>query len=304
MCNKLSLIKYEIFSKVVELESLTKAGEELNLSQSAVSHAIAGLESDWGFSILNRGRSGISLTTNGEIILEYIHNILKWNKEMMQKVSEINGLQTGTVRIGTFSSVSVQWLPRMLEKFNAVHPSIEIELLEGDYDDIENWILNDRVDFGFMSLPTEHPFEVIPLKKDRMVCIVSDKHPLANENIISFQRIETEPLIRVKKGSDNDLRRILKENKMTPNVRFELEDDQAIFSMVEHGMGISILPELALHRLPKNIRILNFEHEYYRTIGLAAKSFKNVAPAPNRFLEYFRPWSNKAAKEISKEEKK
>src|SRR5699024_3723867 len=72
-----SLVKYEIFNKVVELGSLTKAGEELSLSQSAVSHAIGGLESEWGFSILNRGRSGITLTSNGERVLRYIREILK-----------------------------------------------------------------------------------------------------------------------------------------------------------------------------------------------------------------------------------
>lgn len=295
----MSLIKYEIFNRVVELESLTKAGEELNLSQSAVSHAIASLESEWGFSILNRGRTGISLTVNGKIILAYIREILRWNNEMMQKVAQINGLEIGTVRIGTFSSVSVQWLPHMLREFSKQYPSIEIQLLEGDYDEIEYWIANDQVDFGFVSLPTEQKFEVIPLKKDKMVCILSDKHPLANEERIPFEHLQNESLIRLKKGSDNDVKRILKENKITPKVKFELEDDQTIFSMVQHGIGISIMPEMALHRLPDNICVLNLEQDHYRTIGLAAKSFKTVAPAANKFLEYFKPWqhySNKSFK--------
>ena len=176
---KLSLAKFEIFSTVVELGSLTKAGETLGLTQSAVSHAIASLESEWGFSILNRGRSGINLTSNGEHVLRYIREILKWNEEMLQEIANINGLEIGTVRIGTFSSVSIQWLPEILKNFNEYYPSIEIKLLEGDYDDIEHWISNGIVDFGFVSLPTSKPFEVIPLKKDRMLCILSDEHPLA-----------------------------------------------------------------------------------------------------------------------------
>lgn len=295
-----SLVKYEIFNKVVELGSLTKAGEELSLSQSAVSHAIASLESKWGFSILNRGRSGITLTSNGERVLRYVREILKWNNEMTQEIADIKGLEIGTVRIGTFSSVSVQWLPEILKEFSKYYPSIDIELFEGDYDEIEKWISNGEVDFGFLSIPTSLRFEVIPLKKDRMLCILSEEHRLAQKNEVTFEEIEQEPLIRAKKGSDNDLRRILEENNVTPHVKFELEDDQAIFSMVQHGMGISILPEMALYRLPDNIRVLNLEQENYRTIGIAAKSFKTLAPATKKFIEYLKPWSSHVPEKLPK----
>lgn len=291
----LSLAKFEIFSTVVELGSLTKAGETLGLTQSAVSHAIASLESEWGFSLLNRGRSGINLTNNGEHVLKYIREILKWNEEMLQEIANINGLTTGKVRIGTFSSVSAQWLPEILKDFHEYYPSIEIKLLEGNYDDIEYWISNGIVDFGFVSLPTLHRFEVIPLKKDRMLCLLYDEHPLVHQKELSFEMIKEEPLIMSKKGSDNDLRRLLEENNITPNIKFELADDQAIFSMVQHGIGIAILPEMALYRIPKNIRILNFEQENYRTIGIAATSFKNLAPATKKFIEYLKSWLNEPA---------
>ncbi|MGX9136396.1 LysR family transcriptional regulator [Rummeliibacillus sp. JY-2-4R] len=286
----MSLAKFEIFSAVVEFGSLTKAGEALGLTQSAVSHAIASLESEWGLSLLNRGRSGINLTSNGEHVLKYIREILKWNEEMHQEIANIKGLTIGKVRIGTFSSVSAQWLPGILKNFNEVYPSIEITLLEGDYDDIENWISNGIVDFGFVSLPTLHHFEVIPLKKDRMLCLLYTEHPLVQQNKIRLKMIEKEPLIMPKKGSDNDLRRLLEENNITPNIKFELADDQAIFSMVQHGMGIAILPEMALYRVPNDICVLNLEHESYRTIGLAAASFKTLPPATKRFIEYLKSW--------------
>lgn len=292
---KLSLAKFEIFNTVVELGSLTKAGESLGLTQSAVSHAIASLESEWGFSILTRGRAGINLTSNGEHLLRYIREILKWNEEMVQEIANINGLEIGVVRIGTFSSVSAQWLPEILGNFNELYPSIEIKLLEGDYDDIEYWISNGIVDFGFVSIPTSYAFEVIPLKKDRMLCILSDDHSLAQQTTISFEKIQEEQLIMSKKGSDNDLRRILAENNVIPKIKFELADDQAIFSMVQHGMGISILPEMALYRIPNNIRILNLEKENYRTIGIAATSFKTLAPATKKFIEYLKAWSSDPA---------
>lgn len=288
----LSLAKFEIFSTVVELGSLTKAGETLGLSQSAVSHAITSLESEWGFSILNRGRSGIHLTSNGERLLKYIREILKWNEEMIQEIANIKGLEIGTVRIGTISSVSIHWLPEIMKIFNAAHPTIEVKLLEGDYDAVEQWISTGLVDFGFVSLPTSQNFEMIPLKKDRMLCILSNEHPLAEQNVLSFEMIKEEPLIKSKKGSDNDLKRILKENNVTPNIKFELSDDQAIISMVRNGLGISILPEMVLHRVPTNVRTLKLEGENYRTIGIAATSFKTLAPATKKFIEYLKSWLN------------
>ncbi|MDR7079311.1 DNA-binding transcriptional LysR family regulator [Neobacillus niacini] len=203
---------------------------------------------------------------------------------MVQEIANINGLEIGTVRIGTISSVSIHWLPEIMKMFNEDHPSIEVQLLEGDYDDVEQWISTGLVDFGFVSLPTSQHFKVIPLIKDRMLCILSNKHPLAEQNEISFEMIKEEPLIKSKKGSDNDLKRILKENNVTPTIKFELSDDQAIISMVGNGMGISILPEMVLHRVPPNVRTLKLEGENYRTIGIAATSFKTLAPATKSSL--------------------
>lgn len=292
-----SLAKFEIFSTVVELGSLTEASIKLGLTQSAVSHAIASLESEWGFSILSRGRTGIHLTSNGELVLQYIREILKWNEQLVQQIASINGLEVGTVRIGTFSSVSIQWLPELISSYNDCHPSIEIKLQEGDYEDIEHWISSGAVDFGFLSLPTLKSFEVIPLKKDRMVIIVSDKHPLAQQNEVNFEQIKDEMFILPKKSCDNDVRRILKENNVSPKIKFELADDQAIISMVQKGMGISILPEMVLFRVPKNVHILSFKGDHYRSIGLAATSFKNISPASRKFVKYIQSWFNESIKD-------
>ncbi|KXH81844.1 LysR family transcriptional regulator [Sporosarcina sp. HYO08] len=286
----MSLAKFEIFSTVVELGSLKQAAETLNLTQSAVSHAIAGMESEWGFTILIRGRAGIQLTSNGERVLQYIHEILKWHEQMTQEIANINGLEIGTVRIGTFSSVSIQWLPEILKSFNADLPAINIKLFEGDYDMLEHWIATGMVDFGFVSLPTSKSFEVIPLKKDRMLCILPDDHPLANEREICFADIQEEMFILSKKGSDNDLRRIFHEHKVTPQIKFELADDQAIISMVQNGMGISILPEMVLYRVPKNVRIVGLKGEHYRSIGIAAPSFNTISPAARKFIDYVKVW--------------
>ncbi|WP_010288868.1 LysR family transcriptional regulator [Kurthia massiliensis] len=282
----MSLAKFEIFSTIVALGSFAKASEKLGLTQSAVSHAIASLEREYGFSLLTRGRSGIHLTTNGERVLSYMNAMLKIEKEMQQEIAQLNGLVVGEVRIGTFSSVSAQWLPEILQHFKSQYPHIDIQLFEGDYDDIESWIASGYVDFGFVSLPTSYQFEVKPLKKDRMVCLVEQHHPLAQLDNVHWKAMEQYPFIRAKKGSDNDLKRILKAHHIDLNVRFELFDDQAIFSMVSHDIGISVLSELAVYRVPDNIRIVHLQPEEYRTIGIAAQSFSTLAPATKKLIDY------------------
>lgn len=287
----MSLTKFEILSTVVETGSLTKAAEALSLTQSAVSHAISSLESQWGFSILIRDRSGVHLTSNGERILKYIREVLQWNEQLKQEVAAINGLEVGTVRIGTFTSVSTQWLPGIMKRFESQHPSIEIKLLEGDYDDINQWIANGAVDFGFTSLSAvSQSFEIIPLKKDRMLCVLPREHPLSKQNVLSFQQIEKEPFIMPKWGNDNDVKHTLKENQVTPKVKYEVAEDQAIIAMVQNGLGISIFPEMALFRVPSNVQTVHLEGDYFRTIGIAVLSLKNISPAAKKFIDYVKSW--------------
>lgn len=168
----MSLFKYEVFHKVVELGSLTRASEALGLTQSGVSHAVHSLETEFGFSILTRNRSGVRLTDNGERVLAFVREMLQVQERLKQEVAAINGLETGTIRIGTFTSISVQWLPGIIRDFLASHPRIEVNLYEGDYHEIEEWLLSGEIDFGFVSMPTLDSFEVIPLKLDRMLCIL------------------------------------------------------------------------------------------------------------------------------------
>jgi DNA-binding transcriptional LysR family regulator len=286
----MTLTKFEIFRTVVEAGSLTKAAETLNLTQSGVSHAIASLESDMGFSLLTRDRSGISLTDNGERILKYIREILHWDELLKQETAAINGIEAGTVRIGTFTSVSTLWLPGIIKQFHNIHPSIDIKLLEGNYADIDQWISNGSVDFGFVSLPTSSPFDIIPLKKDRMLCILPREHPLCKLQRVCLKEIVDEPFIMPKVGCDNDVSRIFKEQGITPNIKFEVADDHAIIAMVQNGIGISILPEMILFNKPDNIYTLELEGENYRSIGIATVCFTKISPAARRFINCVKTW--------------
>ncbi|WP_153733388.1 LysR family transcriptional regulator [Sporosarcina obsidiansis] len=282
----MSLTKFEIFRTVVELGSLSKAAETLKLTQSAVSHAITGLEADLGFTLLIRNRSGTNLTENGKTMLVYMQGMLKLQEQMLQEASKINGIETGIVRIGTFPSVSIQWIPLILKSFQKDFPLIKIKLYEGNYNEITEWIAEGKIDFGFLSLPTANSFDTIPIKKDPLLCIVPDSHPLYHKELIHYVDLHHEHFIMPKSTIDNDVSRILKKHNITPTIQYEIEEDQAIISMVQNGLGISILPSMILYRLPNNIRAIPLEGNYFRSIGIAATSFKHLSPSAEKFIYY------------------
>ncbi len=284
----MTISRFEVFNAVVELGSLTKAGEMLKLTQSGISHAINSLENELGFTILTRGRTGINLTSNGERMLTYIRDILILNDRMKQEAAAINGLEVGVVRIGTFTSVAAQWLPHIIKQFQDDHSGIDVKLFEGDYSTLEGWILNGVIDCGFLTIPASQSLEFLPLKKDKMLCILSNQHPLHKLDRISFKQIEAEPLIMPKEGWDNEINQIFGENNIKPNVKYKVSDDQAIIAMVQNNLGISIRPEMTLSHLPDNVRIINLERDSFRYIGIASKP--NMSPATKKFIDCVHAW--------------
>lgn len=286
----LSLSKYEVFLRVVELGSLTRAAEVLGYTQSGISHTISSLENEFGFTLLVRSRSGVRLTVNGEQVVPAMREILKWNEQLKQQVADIHGLETGTITIGTFTSVSVHWLPGMIKEFRKEYPYIEFKLMDGGYYEIEQWIESGLVDCGFISLPTRDKFEVFPLKQDRMLTVLSREHPLSGAPFMPLAQIAHEDFIIQKPGSDYDARRVLDKAGIKANIKFTAGDDSAIIAMVENGLGISILPEMIITRQNHNVAMLELEERSFRSLGIAVHSLKDASPATRRFLKHVQEW--------------
>ncbi|WP_141430749.1 LysR family transcriptional regulator [Bacillus sp. 03113] len=286
----MSLAKLEIFLKAVELGNLSRAAETLNLTQSGVSHAVRSLESEYGFLLLSRNKAGVQLTENGRRVLKYAREILNYNEQLKQEIAAINGLEAGAIRIGTFTSVSIHWLPGIINQFRHEHPRIEISLMEGDYSDIETWIHNGVIDLGFMSLPSSDNLEVIPLKNDRMLCIVPQNHPLTNQSKISYAQLEKEPFIMPSYQCGYDVRQVLEKASVQLNVQFEAGDDHAIVAMVESGLGISVMSELALQGQSRNVSVVELEDCPFRSLVLSLSSIKQASPAAKRFIELTNKW--------------
>lgn len=165
----MNISKYKAFIKVVECKNITKAAEELGYTQSGISHMIRDLEEECTFKLLTRSKAGVKLTENGKLLLKPLQEIINGYEKFQQTVNVINGLETGIIRIGTFTSISVQWLPSIMKKFQKDFPKIEIQLFDGSCIEIEKWLEEGKIDCGFLTNSSNYKFDFVPLKEDRMM---------------------------------------------------------------------------------------------------------------------------------------
>ena len=278
--------KYETLIAVVESGSLTRAAQALGCTQSAVSHSIESLEQELGFALLKRGRAGVRLTGEGERLIPAVRNLLNSAEQLAQTAASIRGLESGTVRIGSFTSVAVHWLPPVLKEFQKDYPRVEFKLLNGDYHDVEQWLMEGSIDIGFVNVPSTVDCECIPLMEDRLLAILPRHSRFESYPRFPLVECETEPFISLLESSDHDARMALEAAGVKPNVRFYTKDDYAIIAMVEQGLGISIMPELLLKGRHDDIQMLPLVPEARRTIGIAIAAGDKAGPATRRFADY------------------
>lgn len=279
--------KWEAFLKAVELGSLTRAAQALHYSQSGVSRMIQELEKQWGVTLLERGKSGIVLTAEGNQLLPLVRNYYWESRKLQNQLEKIQGLRSGLIRIGTFSSVATHRLPGVIAAFEKDYPNLDYELLLGDFSEIKAWIMEGRVDFGFLGSPTSgEELETQVLEEDPFLAILPEKHPLAKLSKVPLQLLAKEPFMMTEKGEPSVLKDVFQRDHLDLKVQFTTWDDYAVMAMVEKGLGVSILPGLILKRAPYAIATRELEVPLQRKILLAKRKDKPMSLAAEKFLEY------------------
>lgn len=281
----MSVVRFEIIAKVVELGSFTATAEKMNMTQSAVSHAVAGLENELGVSLLIRDRKkGIMLTEVGQNVLPHIREILKRVDSIQQEIALTTKLETGLIRIGTFASASACLLPRLLAKFQKKHPKIEFKFYEGTYEEIIEWLSSGIIDIGFIVKGTVNPdFDLVPLIKDHMVVAYHPEHRFHSKETVNMNDLINESFIMPTGMYQSHVEELFEEAQIKVPVRFEVHDCTTIANMVQEGLGITIGPELFLKTQP-NLKISKLNLKNSREVALACHSVKDSSPAVKEFL--------------------
>lgn len=282
----MDLKKYEVFVKTVECGSLSEAARLLGYTQSNVTHMIQGLESYFGFSLMLRNKGGIMLTENGKKILPYMEKVLEDDRHMMQVVEEINGLEIGVLRIGSFASVAIQWLPECIQRFNHDFPGIQIELFDYDPSEIENHLLEGKLDIGFLTETDNLKVDFLPLYKDEMKAILPNEAPYSEMENYPVRRYETDPFIFPTQGLDWDVNNIIKKEKLLPNKAYNVHGDDAIIAMVQHGLGVGLMPDLFLRERNLSLLVKSLEPRHYRIIGMGYSRYMTNRRIVRKFTEY------------------
>lgn len=273
--------RYIALLKVIEVGSFTKAAELLGYTQPALSQMVASLERELSIKILYRSRYGIRLTPEGERLYPSIQNSVLQYKAMRRTADEIRGLDSGIVRIGTVSSVSCHWLPGVIRAFWQEHPNIQIVLHQGDYTTIPEWVRIGAVDFGFVNPNAVKGMETTTIKSDEFRAVLPKHHPLAEKKSMVLEDLAEEPFLMLEEGAYSEPLEAFRAAGITPNVKLRVHDDYSILSMVEQGLGVSILTELVLHKTGYDVVALPIEPAIIRMMSIVTKD-KNTLPLASR----------------------
>lgn len=280
----MTLFTYEIFEAVVHEKSFQKASVLLNMTPSAVSHAISAMEKEVGFSLFVRGKQETVLTSHGEMLLPYIRRVLKSEESLQEMIASFQGLEQGVVKLGGFNSVCSVWIPQIVAKFQKEFPNIRIEIYQGTYADLVEWLRNGTVDLCMMSAVDAEGFDYTPLYHDRLLCVVPEGFQTINPDYITFAEMKSQQFVTQWSSCDGDAQRVLKDHGIEPSTYCHVVDDMSTIAMVEAGMGICILPELLISKGGK-VEWYPMEEDCYREIGLAVSSFRTVSPAVKKMME-------------------
>lgn len=221
-------------------------------------------------------------------MLRAMRQVLDAQELLQQEAAHILGVTRGKVRIGVISSISSNWMPEIVRIMDHQFPGIQVELREGDYYEIEQWLLSGEVEVGFLNGQKSEQYQFMELQQDPLLCIVSDKSPLFHKTEIDIVDLEDMPFIMTSYKGTNDVKVLLEQYHVKPHIRFELSEEVGILSMISHHLGISILPQLVIQHLPSTLKAIPLKQGGYRTIGIAMKH--HASPVTKKFAEILSAW--------------
>ena len=282
----MNIRKYEAFVRAVELGSLSKAAEELGYTQSGISHMMQSLEEEVGFPLMVRTSSGIQANSEGEMLLPVIRQLLNTNEALEQYIAKIKGADTGRIRIAAYPSVATYWLPGIIRDFQKDYPNVEIQIIEGGSDTIEEIMANRQAEMCLYAGGEGKGFEWLPLRRDRLLALVPPEHPLAHQDCVPLEALLKEKFIMPMPDYDGEVRFVLDKLDHWPHILFSVYSDYAIINMVNQGLGVSVLSELLLRNYPTDAVALPMDPPQERMLGMGVPQLKTASPVTRNFMEY------------------
>lgn len=293
----MELRQLHYFVKVAKKQHVTQASEELHVAQSAVSRQIHQLEEEMGVALFVQKGRNLQLTPAGKLFLARVETVLDELERAVTAVHEFLDPSTGVIRIGFPHSLGINLIPTVVAKYRDSHPNVKFRLKQGTFNSLIRDVLGGEIDLSFISpFPEKHDYVSGELLlTEELFAILPNDHALAAESQIELHQLRDDAFVMF--SEEYSLRSIVleacKSAGFIPKLGFEGEETDTIRGLVAAGLGVSLLPEMALMETnplqPAKVKVT--EPSITRTIGLIRRKNEKLSPVAEQFqsflLNYF-----------------
>ena len=278
--------KVSVLLKAIELGSLSKTAELLDYSQSALVHMMKSLEHEVGVPLLNRTHSGVSLSKEGQALEPMFREIVRLDRDMQKLIEQMSGDSANTVRVISLPTIAINYLPDALSYLQKSHPELEIDIAIGQLD-LHKAVENGDADLGFTEKTSAGSNEFMPLTEDEFMAVVPADSPLADKESITVEELCRFPVLIPYSNGKNPLLNAI-QSMASHQTSVNASGGTVVLNMVSGKIGVSILSSLYQSICPQDVRMIPIESGYRRTLGIIARSFRDLTPAQKQVVSYFK----------------
>ena len=278
--------KLEALLMAVDLGSFTKAAEVLGYTQSGLTHMMNSLEKEVGFTLLERGRSGVRLTEEGERIAPAVREFLQANARLDSVIEQVASSRTEIIRVSAYASIAMHWLPGIIQRFREECPDVDVDIRMADHVDVPYELLaQGKMDAILVSPQDEGQYEWVHLADDPMFAVLPKDFDTQGMTAFPLAAFEARDFIMPSQGFDKDIMRIFNRIGVKPHILPTWVDDPTVISMVSHGLGVSMMTELTVRGRTDGVKLLPVEPASSRERGLAVRSLDAASDGLRHFID-------------------
>ncbi len=280
----------EIFLEVARLSSFSRAAEKRFRTQPAISSQIRALEEEVGARLLDRSGGRVSVTAAGKLFFKYAEETIEHRKTILTEIAETERVPRGEIVVGANEGTCLHILPEVFAQFKRDYPSVAVSVKRSDYARILESILENAVDFGFVSLPVnDNRLEAQMIHRDYLVAITAPKHPLAAKKSVTVAEIAPYPLVLPKLGHTRDaLDALFYDHHVKPNLAMELDSSELLKRFVAAGVGVGFIARSNIEediRAKALVALALADVQIRRDLALVFRKDKSLSRAARAFMD-------------------
>lgn len=263
--------KVQALLAAIDLGSLTAAASELGYTQSGLTHMMNSLENELGLNLLLRSKSGVRLSPAGQELLPELRSLADAADALDLAAEQLRQRNCSTLRLGAYSSIARHWVPQIMAEYRKVCPDTQVSLTMDGLVELYSAVRDDQLDCIMTSYDESlaQGFGWIPLWEDELVAVLPESFPLEGD-VLPVERFDESQFLMPSQGADTYIRPIFAASprKIGPHIITTNLDDESIVSMVEHGLGVSLLSRLVVKGMNYQVKIVPISPKHFRSLGI------------------------------------